>query len=96
MTFVELQMKKDFEHDDPFELTGVVFPADEQTSRSMARCFVEEFALMGFGRKEVARLFESPAFYGTTALAKRHGAAFIRQLLDEVFAEMESGDAQSS
>ena len=85
---------KDFEQDDPFELQGVVFPADEATSRQMVRCFVEEFALMGFGRKEVARLFESPAFYGTRTLALQHGKAFIQQVLDEVFDGRATSDAE--
>lgn len=76
---------KTFEQDDPFELRGIVFPADEATSREMARCFVEEYALLGFPREAVARLFESPAFHGTHALVQQHGRAFIEHLLDAVF-----------
>ena len=76
---------KAFEDDDPFELRGVVFPADEATSRAMALCFVEEYALLGFPREAIARLFESPAFHGTRALAQQHGRAFVEQLLDTVF-----------
>lgn len=82
---------KDFEHDDPFELRGMVFPSSEADSREMARCFVEEFALLGFGPNEVARLFESPAFYGTRELAERHGADFIDELIAGVFGTGSAG-----
>lgn len=85
---------KTFEQDDPFELHGIVFPADEATSREMARCFVEEYALLGFPREAIARLFESPAFHGTRALAQQHGRAFIEQLLDAVFGPEGTRDAE--
>ncbi len=87
---------KELEHDDPFELRGVVFPADEDTSREMARCFIEEFALLGFGRGKVEQLFRSPAYHGTWTLAQEHGDAFVRQLLDEVFGEEEMVDGEGS
>ena len=92
----DLAGPKGFESDDPFELHGVVFSSDLETSRQMARCFVEEYALLGLPRQAVRRLFESPAFYGTRTLAQQHGWPFIEQLLDEVLGEKGAGDATGS
>ncbi|HLU32136.1 MAG TPA: hypothetical protein VK088_10270 [Acidimicrobiia bacterium] len=78
---------KSFEADDPLELIGHAFPveSEEAADREMARCFTEEYALMGFSAFEVGRLFESPAYVAPHAILLRRGPEFIRDVIREVY-----------
>ncbi len=82
---------KDFEEDDPYELVGVRFPLPEgvDADREVARCFVEEFALMGSSAAEVRRLFTDAHYRGSYDVAQRRGMGFVDELIAEVFGPFE-------
>ena len=82
---------KEFEDDDPYELVGVRFPVPEgvDADRELARCFVEEFALMGSSPAEVRRLFADPHYTGSYDIAQRRGLQLVEELIAEVFGPFE-------
>ncbi len=55
----------------------------------MARVFVEEFALMGWDRNRVARMFRIPRYVAAHAVYRTRGPEFVEALLDEVFGPVE-------
>ncbi|HHY85277.1 MAG TPA: hypothetical protein GYA07_07040 [Verrucomicrobia bacterium] len=78
--------KDEFDFEDPFELNGMAFLTEEDTTNDMAECFIEEFMWMGYGHKQILALFRNPHYVGPNmALAKR-GEPFIRELISDVFA----------
>jgi hypothetical protein len=79
--------EKDFESDDPYEFVGVRYPAEPGTDPDeiMARCFIEEYALMGMPRDRIMRMFASPAFNGTHSILQRRGVEFIRAIAEGVY-----------
>jgi hypothetical protein len=78
---------KEFESDDPYELVGVRYPvpAGVDADRELARCFVEEFAVMGWPRHRVRALFDSPRFEGAHDVLRRRGPELIDAVTAEVF-----------
>jgi hypothetical protein len=78
---------KEFEADDPYEFVGVRYEAEPGTDPDeiMARCFIEEYALMGMPRDRIMRMFHSPHFKGTNAIRERRGDEFIRTIADGVY-----------
>ena len=78
---------KDFAADDPMELIGQMFPveSEEESDREMARCFAEEYALMGFSAVDVGRLFESPVYAAPHAILERRGPDFVREVVRGVY-----------
>jgi hypothetical protein len=82
-------VEKAVEGDDPFEFVALRYPAAPGTDpdAEMSRCFVEEFAMMGMPRRQIRRLFESPAFAGTHAVLEARGAAFVDEIIASVFGE---------
>ena len=78
---------KDFEADDPYEFVGVRYQAEPGTDPDeiMARCFIEEYALMGMPRDRIMRMFRSTHFKGTNAILERRGEQFIRGIAESVF-----------
>lgn len=85
MTMPEL--KKEIEADDPYEWVAVRFPAEPGSDpyEEMARCFIEEFALMGFPPERILLLFRSRAFAGTHTIWHERGEGWVRALIDETF-----------
>lgn len=77
---------KTFEADDPFELVGTTYPVHdgEAADREMTRCFVEEYALMGWSAERIRGLFESPVYTGTHAVLVRRGRGFVDSVIAEV------------
>lgn len=78
---------KDLSSDDPMELVGHLFPveSEEEADRDMARCFAEEYALMGFSAFDVGRLFESPVYAAPHAILQRRGDRFVREIIQGVY-----------
>ncbi|MFP3906521.1 MAG: hypothetical protein ACLFRV_04215 [Acidimicrobiales bacterium] len=78
---------KAVEGDDPYELVGMRFPVAPgvDADHELGRAFVEEYALLGWREAKVRMLFETPQFAGAHDIYRRRGAAFIDQLLAEVF-----------
>jgi hypothetical protein len=79
--------EKDFEADDPMEFVAVRFPVPDGVDGDevMARCFVEEYAVMGMPRERVFRLFQSRFFAGTHAILHSRGEEFVRGIIDDVY-----------
>ncbi|MFN8036431.1 MAG: hypothetical protein U0V73_10890 [Acidimicrobiia bacterium] len=78
---------KEFEDEDPYTLVGVRYPVPEGVDgdRELARCFVEEFALMGWPATRIRHLFTEPTYSGSYAIARRRGMELIDDVLGEVF-----------
>ena len=81
--------EKEFEADDPYEFVGVRYAAEPGTDPDeiMARCFIEEYALMGMPRDRIMRMFHSPKFNGTYAILERRGEDFVREIADEIYGQ---------
>jgi len=78
--------KDEFDSEDPFELNGMAFFTQEDTTNDMAECFVEEFMRMGYGHKQILALFRNPHYLGPNLALEKRGEPFVRDLITEVFA----------
>ncbi len=78
---------KAYEPEDPFAMMAAGYPVSdpEVADREMARCFIEEYALLGWSAARIRRLFRSGFFAGTHGVFLRRGPAFVDGLVDEVF-----------
>lgn len=76
--------QKQAEPTDPLEPMASVVPGDADT---LARCFVEEFALMGYDGEAILELFRDPRYLAVHAIWERRGEEAVRELVDEVLAE---------
>ncbi len=93
-------LKKHFEDDDPYALVGQGFPCPEgfDSVGTMARSFVEEYAMLGFPPKQILRLFANPYYQGPHGVFMARGEGFVHSLITEVFGEFdkeEDRDGQS-
>jgi len=79
--------EKELEGDDPFEFVAVRFPAAPgvDIDAEMARCFVEEYALMGMPRARVMTLFRSKFFAGTHEILQSRGEGLIEAVIEQVY-----------
>jgi hypothetical protein len=79
---------KDFEPEDPFEPVAVALstPGYDGTD-AMARCFVEEYALMGWPPERVYRLFTIPEFAGSYSIMQQRGPEYVKSLIASVFGQ---------
>ena len=76
---------KSAEPTDPYVATAVSMPTPGYDGlAAMGRAFVEEFALMGWPRERIARMFVVPRFAAAYAVYTARGPEFVAQLLDEV------------
>lgn len=84
---------KPFEGDDPLALVGVRYQqaAGVDGDHELARCLVEEYALMGWTADRVRRLFATPFFAGAHALYERRGSELVEQVILEVFGPVPDG-----
>ena len=78
--------KDEFDFEDPFELSGMVFATEEDTTDAMCECFIEEFMRMGYNAKQILSLFRNPHYLGMNMVLEKRGEDFIRQRIGEVFA----------
>lgn len=80
-------LKKEFEGDDPFALVGQGFPCPDgyDSSGEMARCFVEEFALLGYPAGFVLSIFRNPFYQGPHGVYRAKGEGFVLELIREVY-----------
>ena len=51
--------------------------------RVMLECLIEEFARMGWGAKQIARLFENPFFLASHSLEKRLGRQVVHECIEQ-------------
>jgi hypothetical protein len=77
---------KSFEEDDPMELVGVelVTPEDYDAFGEMARAFIAEYAMMGFSRDQILRIFQNPLYQGPHAIYASRGENYVCDLIDEI------------
>ncbi len=70
---------------DPLMPTAVSLPTPGYDGlAAMGRAFVEEFALMGWPRERIARMFTVQNFAAAYAVYSARGADFIDELITEV------------
>lgn len=88
--------EKDFENDDPLEFIAIQYPAEPGTDpdEEIARCYVEEYALMGMPRNRVFQIFRSPFFAGAYGILERRGQEFIQRLIDQVYGPPRAEEAR--
>ena len=89
--------EKEIESDDPYEFVAMRYTAEPGTDPDavMARCFIEEYALMGMPRKHIMRMFESAKFTGTNSILERRGAAFIGAISDDIYGRTATEDSHA-
>ncbi|MEE9277285.1 MAG: hypothetical protein V3V06_02640 [Dehalococcoidia bacterium] len=80
-------MSRPLEPDDPYEFVAMQFPAEEgvDADAAMARCIVEEFALMGFPPERILRIFQIPTYTGSYDIRERRGEPFVTGIIADVF-----------
>ena len=70
---------KDFEHDDPMSLQGVVLPGD--TQQAMAETFVEELIKMGYPDEEILQIFQNLFYVAANTVLRERGEEYVRDLI---------------
>ena len=75
---------KEPEADDPMELVVHEIPGGDP--EALARCFIEEYALIGMGEAEIFELFRQP-IYRIHELYRERGEAWVRELIRSVLRE---------
>jgi hypothetical protein len=78
--------KDEFDFDDPLELNGVALYTDEDTSRDMAECFVEEFLMLGYNHKQLLALIRNPHYLGMNMVLQNKGETFVKEVISDVLA----------
>lgn len=77
---------KEFEAGDPFQAVAVALSTPGYDgAEAMARCFVEEYALMGWPPERIFKLFTLPAFAATYSVYSERGPDYVQRLIAEVF-----------
>jgi hypothetical protein len=75
--------EKPYAADDSLEPTAVTLPADQEAVAFMGRCFVEEFARLGYRRNALMALFRTPFYQGPHMVYRQLGEGFVSGLIDE-------------
>lgn len=73
--------KDEFDLDDPMTLTGVALPGDR--TEEMARCFIEEYAMMGYGREQILHFFQNPFYVATHQVWRAKGRDYVEHLIKQ-------------
>jgi hypothetical protein len=68
---------------DPNLLVGVEIPGTAESTRDMAYVFAEEFARLGFDRKKLRRIFQTPFYAGAYRAYLELGEVEIEKIVDE-------------
>jgi hypothetical protein len=78
---IEHGRDKEPESGDPMELVMNSIPAGDPVM--LARCVIEEYAMMGMNEEEILELFRQP-IYQTHGLHQERGETWVRNLIQEV------------
>ncbi len=76
---------KEAEPTDPLDLVGTKVPGGDV--ELLARCFVEEYAAMGYDGEQILELFRQPQYVGVHPVYRAKGEGAVRALIEEVLAE---------
>ena len=76
---------KQAEPTDPLDLVGTMVPGGDV--ELLARCFVEEYAAMGYDGEQILELFRQPLYVGVHPVYRAKGEGAVRTLIEEVLAE---------
>ncbi len=76
---------KQAEPGDPLDLVGTVVPGGDL--EVLARCFIEEFAAMGYEGDRILELFRQPQYVAVHPVYRAKGETATRRLIDDVLAE---------
>ncbi|MFQ5966102.1 MAG: hypothetical protein ACE5MI_00660 [Acidimicrobiia bacterium] len=73
------------EASDPYQPVafGVPTPGHDGLE-AMARTFIAEFALLGWPRSRIARMFRIPRYVAAHTVYRQRGPVFVEELLDDV------------
>jgi len=77
--------KDEIDPEDPMELHGVGLVTEEDTTETMAECFIGEFMRLGYGAGQVLALFRNPHYTGANMVLENRGEPFVRTKIIEVF-----------
>ena len=70
---------------DPLMATAVALPTPGYDGlAAMGRTFIEEFAVMGWPRERIARMFTMPKFAAAHVVYRARGPEFIEELITAV------------
>ena len=77
---------KEHEAEDPLELVGVQMKEgpDEQALEEMARCFIEEYARMGWSGERILKLFRNAFYRGPNQILRARGEEFVRERIEAI------------
>ncbi len=82
---IESGALKSAESTDPYTATAVRVPTPGYDGLgAMARAFIEEFALLGWSRDRLERMFRLPRYVAAHAVYRERGPAFVTALIDDV------------
>ena len=77
---------KAVEPTDPFVATAMTVSTPGYDGlAAMGRALVEEFALMGWSRERVRRMFENPRYRAASLVYQARGPSFVDGVIGEVF-----------
>lgn len=78
---------KHLEDDDPMEPIAMQLPCPPgfDATGVMARCLVEEYAMMGFDRERLLAMFKNPFYQALYSVTQRRGDPYVQAVLDGVF-----------
>jgi len=79
--------EKELDADDPYEIVGFRYPVADgpEADRVLARCFVEEYALMGWSPSQIRELFTTSKYAGAFEIAARRGMELVDAVIAETF-----------
>jgi hypothetical protein len=78
--------KDEFDLEDPYELNGVMVPADEESTGLMAACLVDEYMQLGYDHRQILGLFGNRNYSGMHLVLRTRGEAYVRVVIEEAFA----------
>jgi hypothetical protein len=94
---VESGALKSAESTDPYVATAVALPTPGYDGMAaMGRAFVEEFAMLGWSRERLERMFRMPRYVAAHVVYVERGPAFVTNLIDEVLGRSEDGERKES
>jgi len=70
---------------DPYEATAVgLHTPGHDGMAAMARTFIEEFAMAGWSRERISRMFRIPRYVAPHAVYLQRGPEFVEELITSV------------